>query len=197
MNAIESRFFNSFIEYISKKPCFSVFNSEVNYKIADCQVLNEETEVDNDEGLLATIIMCDYVGMGKLNRHLLARLELESQVNIGPYKVDFSLCISTDNCLNNPQMAIEIDGHEWHEKHKEQAANDKRRDRELAARDVTVLRFTGSEVYTNPEKCIEEILKAYVAITCYRSETVVAFSDLYHGALEDLQKLGCKAEIEI
>lgn len=54
------------------------------------------------------------------------------------------------------QLVVELDGHEFHERTKEQAEKDKRRDRELVAEGYQVIRFTGSEVWRDPFKCAEE-----------------------------------------
>lgn len=55
------------------------------------------------------------------------------------------------------RVAVELDGHDFHERTKEQASRDKRRDRVLAANGWSVLRFTGSDVYRDPAKVLEEI----------------------------------------
>lgn len=93
-------------------------------------------------------------------------LVIQSQASTGKYRVDFKLTYretGKDFCKENQsdfiarQVLVECDGHEFHEKTKEQAANDKKRDRELAAKGYTVLRFTGSEIWKDPFKCAEEI----------------------------------------
>ena len=53
---------------------------------------------------------------------------------------------------------MELDGHDFHEKTKEQASGDKRRDRYLAALGWTVLRFSGSDVYRDPAAVMDEIV---------------------------------------
>lgn len=57
-----------------------------------------------------------------------------------------------------PHLGIEIDGHLWHEKTKEQVARDKKRERILTANGWQLLRFAGSEVYKNPTKSVQETL---------------------------------------
>jgi very-short-patch-repair endonuclease len=52
---------------------------------------------------------------------------------------------------------VECDGHDFHERTKEQAQRDKSRDRYLQANGWRVLRFTGSEIHRTPEKCADEI----------------------------------------
>lgn len=55
-------------------------------------------------------------------------------------------------------LAIEVDGHDFHERTKEQAQRDRSRDRELTAAGWRVLRFTGREVYQDAGKCVREVL---------------------------------------
>ncbi len=55
-------------------------------------------------------------------------------------------------------VAVEVDGHNWHERTPMQAARDKSRDRALVSSGFPVLRFTASEVWRVPEECASEIL---------------------------------------
>lgn len=55
-------------------------------------------------------------------------------------------------------LYVELDGHDFHERTKAQARRDKSRDRAMAADGVTVLRFTGSEVWRDPDACAKETL---------------------------------------
>lgn len=73
----------------------------------------------------------------------------------GNYSVDFLVTSSRDPSL---RLAVELDGHEFHEKTKDQAAADRARERAIIREGVTVLRFTGSEVFRSPHACIGEIL---------------------------------------
>ncbi len=58
-------------------------------------------------------------------------------------------------------LAIECDGHEFHDRTKQQAAYDRARDRELLLQDITTIRFTGSEIFHSPERCANEALKIF------------------------------------
>lgn len=73
------------------------------------------------------------------------------QFEIGPYRVDFAL-FSTGK-----KVAVECDGHDFHEKTKEQAQRDKKRDRFLQLKGWAVLRFTGSEIYKDADRCAAEV----------------------------------------
>ncbi len=55
-------------------------------------------------------------------------------------------------------IVIEVDGHEFHERTKEQAQRDKSRDRALTGAGYRVLRFTGSEVFRDPIARAESIM---------------------------------------
>lgn len=69
------------------------------------------------------------------------------------YRVDFAMM------RGSARVAIECDGHDFHEKTKEQAASDKARDRAMTLAGWTVLRFTGSEIYRDPMACLLEALQ--------------------------------------
>lgn len=73
--------------------------------------------------------------------------ELEKQVTIGIYRVDF--CIGS--CI------IEIDGQETH-KTKAQRCEDYERERFLQKKGYTVIRFMASEVFVNAKQCVLDSL---------------------------------------
>lgn len=77
------------------------------------------------------------------------------QKNIGEYRVDCLIVISARSSTHS--VVLEFDGHDFHEKTKEQAQKDKSRDRWLTAAGYSVLRFTGAEIWARPEQCAEEI----------------------------------------
>lgn len=81
----------------------------------------------------------------------------EVEVNKKKYRLDFLIEIGIDE--KNHKFAIECDGHDFHEKTKEQARRDKQRDRDLSSEGYTVIRFTGLEIYKNPSKCVGEVSK--------------------------------------
>lgn len=56
------------------------------------------------------------------------------------------------------KVAIEIDGHDFHERTKEQAERDKSRDRLLEANGWHVLRFTVSEVWRDAGACATQAI---------------------------------------
>lgn len=79
------------------------------------------------------------------------------QVEIGRYRADFVYVYPDDDKGPRYKVAVELDGHDFHEKTKEQAGRDKRKDRALLAAGYYVMRFTGSEVWADPWKCVDEV----------------------------------------
>lgn len=72
------------------------------------------------------------------------------------FRVDFlfQVLLKDDYCM---KFVIECDGHEFHEKTKEQVRKDKQRERYLMSDNHTLIRFAGSEVYKDPYRCAEEV----------------------------------------
>lgn len=85
-------------------------------------------------------------------------LALFAQPEWGAFRLDFALAPLEWMYPEPLPVVIEVDGHEFHERTKEQAERDRARDRFMAAHGATVLRFTGSEVWRNAGRCAEEIL---------------------------------------
>jgi very-short-patch-repair endonuclease len=77
------------------------------------------------------------------------------QQQIDRYRVDFLIELRYAGRVK--AIVVECDGHDYHERTKEQAAKDKSRDRYLVAKGYPVLRFTGSEIYRSPEQCAAEV----------------------------------------
>ena len=73
------------------------------------------------------------------------------------YIIDFVLRFWSSINKKYYEVAVELDGHDFHEKTKKQAEKDKRRDRVLQSHGYLVARFTGSEVYNDPEEVIQDI----------------------------------------
>jgi very-short-patch-repair endonuclease len=88
-------------------------------------------------------------------------ITIRPQVPVGAYVADFVVSSSENDRQTKPwstRVAVEIDGHDFHEKTKEQAAHDKRRDRFFTSQGLPFLRFTGSELVKAPAKCAREVI---------------------------------------
>lgn len=77
------------------------------------------------------------------------------QAKVGEYSVDLAVWFRIGKLRAG--LCIECDGHEFHERTKEQASRDKRRDREILSAGWPVLRFTGSEIFRDPVACVAQI----------------------------------------
>jgi len=75
-------------------------------------------------------------------------LHIYPQHTVGKYRLDFA--------IPDKRIAIELDGHEYH-KTKYQRTHDAKRDRWLYGQGWRVLRFTGTEIHQNLDRCIDEI----------------------------------------
>lgn len=71
---------------------------------------------------------------------------------IGSSRVDIALL------GKEVKIAIECDGHDFHERTKEQAARDKSRDRSIVAEGYALFRFTGSEIWADALGCAEQVV---------------------------------------
>jgi very-short-patch-repair endonuclease len=68
------------------------------------------------------------------------------QKSVGQYRADFLLSCPS----SGKDVVVECDGHDFHERTKEQAARDRSRDRAMQRDGFIVMRFTGSELYKSP-----------------------------------------------
>lgn len=165
MNKIEQKFYDTFLEYVNSNPVASVYDISENNKIAEYTAIKEK-DIDNTD-IKSVDVHVVFNTFPDILKNICLIFYLLPQKDVNSYIVDFSLEIE---CIAGYilKFAIEIDGHNFHEKTKEQASNDKRRDREITSNDYIVLRFTGSEIYTNPIKCIQEIFNIAISLTYER-----------------------------
>lgn len=56
------------------------------------------------------------------------------------------------------KLVVECDGHEFHERTKDQAKRDRSRDRTMMLGGLDVFRFTGSEIWADPCACAGQVL---------------------------------------
>lgn len=84
---------------------------------------------------------------------------LTPQAEIAGHRVDFLLWVTCGKAVGG--VAIECDGHDFHEKTKEQAARDKKRDRDVLAAGYPVMRFSGSEVFRDTNACVDQVREVF------------------------------------
>lgn len=97
---------------------------------------------------------------GRLNEHGLKHhtvLELRPQEKVDRYSVDLMLVMRKYD--SSVRVAVECDGHDFHERTKAQAQHDRARDRHFTSIGLVFLRFTGSEIHRDAAGCAAEIDK--------------------------------------
>lgn len=86
---------------------------------------------------------------------------IQPQAKVAGYKVDFLVYFLQGS--HYAGVAVECDGHDFHEKTKEQASRDKARDRAILAEGFPVVRFSGSDIYRDASNCVEQIKEILIA----------------------------------
>lgn len=74
------------------------------------------------------------------------------------FRLDFAIAWPTLGAqVVPPLVGVELDGHDFHERTKEQVVRRNQRDRALHAEGWTLFHFSGSELIKNPSRCVEEV----------------------------------------
>jgi very-short-patch-repair endonuclease len=94
-----------------------------------------------------------------------SQVSICQQHSIGKFHVDFLITgyeyqFKSEGVCRVGSVIVECDGHEFHERTKEQAQRDRSRDRELQRHGYKVFRFTGSELFKDPFACAKEAFDA-------------------------------------
>jgi very-short-patch-repair endonuclease len=92
---------------------------------------------------------------------------VERQVQLKNWRVDFLLHAYADwgrepDAGRLPgwrRLIVECDGHDFHERTKEQASKDRGRDRSIQLDGYEVFRFTGSELWRDPIGCANQVIE--------------------------------------
>jgi hypothetical protein len=116
---------------------------------------------------------------------LLVEPQVEIECLDAKYRADFLFSLyrfASGGQLNLwGKTVVEIDGHDFHEKTKHQASRDKKRDRDLLAEGYYTLRFSGSDVFSDPFGAVESV---YFHMDKCAYEVLKSFED--RGALQEL-----------
>ncbi len=101
--------------------------------------------------------------------------QVEIKANSKTYRLDFAiypmdwpeLGASCDQHeIKATLIAVELDGHEFHERTKEQVIARDKRDRDLHGAGWRVLHYSGSEFVKDPEAVLAEVCSAAVQAAC-------------------------------
>jgi very-short-patch-repair endonuclease len=89
-------------------------------------------------------------------------LIIRPQAQLEGWRVDFLIHAYDFARKGGPKgwrrLIVECDGHDFHERTKQQAAKDRSRDRHVQLSDYSVLRFTGSEIYKDAWGCADQVI---------------------------------------
>jgi very-short-patch-repair endonuclease len=86
-------------------------------------------------------------------------LIIRKQVKTNAGRVDFIISAPSGGTGPIKHLVVECDGHDYHDRTKEQAAHDKARDRQHILDGMEVFRFTGSELWRDPIGCAEQVVE--------------------------------------
>lgn len=87
------------------------------------------------------------------------RAHIDCQREVGQYRADFLITVSNGE-IEAGTIVLECDGHDFHERTKEQAARDRQRDRTLTNAGHVILRVTGSEIYRDLPQVLADVMQA-------------------------------------
>jgi very-short-patch-repair endonuclease len=101
------------------------------------------------------------------DKYAVMHVMIMPQVQIGEYRADFLVLATVDITPIYQtrretavlKVVIECDGHDHHDLTKEQARHDRQRDRWMQSKGLSILRFTGSEIFRDVHRCAEEIVE--------------------------------------
>jgi very-short-patch-repair endonuclease len=163
MNELEKKYSDVLREYIDSQPTFQIRPFGKTVKV----------HLQKDDNSINVFFDKKHSGI----------FNIESQYQVENYIADFliSFCLLSGNI----DYIIEIDGHDWHEKTKEQSSRDKKRDRKMQSLFNTVFRYTGSDVYTDTygsvKDAMECILTNYYILNLIIQEEIKISSYTFKG----------------
>ena len=178
MNEIETKFFRAFQSFVNSKneKSFITTDTCLEYKYyfnREEDWINLEIEFDTPTGVSKTSV----------------ELTFEKQsgdFDFYGYIPDFT--ISVNGYYSG--YVIEIDSYQWHEKTKEQAILDKKKDRAYLKLDFIPIRFSGLEVFHEPMKCIQDLFEIIVLQEYSRERGKIEYLEAMNFSLEnELSKL--------
>lgn len=105
------------------------------------------------------------VGHGDIGRHVWADPQQWTEISGANYRLDFAMNLEAGYVdegerygVEWPRIAVELDGHAFHEKTKEQVTYRNQRDRALQQAGWIVCHFSFSEMTARPEECVGEVV---------------------------------------
>jgi very-short-patch-repair endonuclease len=184
MNEIEKMYQKGIFDYLSNEPILTIFYKSLESPIRKHEDDNEvsfafKLSTDNDELIpyidFSIKPLFDFTFIKDSDFYLsldgdFIHTSDRSSV-VGAYVPDFIIRSGFHF------YAIEIDGHNFHEKTKEQVRQDNQKNRDYLKHGIIPIRFSGSEVYNNPLKCAEETFITVIQHRLHEAEWIQGFID--------------------
>lgn len=139
----------------------------VGYWISDIVDITNACESPIEVAFAAALMAADQID----HRYLRLDLHLERAEDEGKWREDLCLLMPQyqwaqyriDFAIRLPKfrfkyLFIECDGHDFHERTKEQAARDRNKDRDIQQAGIPILRFTGSEIHKDAAACAFRVI---------------------------------------
>lgn len=143
---------------------------------SDAEMIFEESLIDCEspiEQLLSLALeQLDIKHLYKFNPYIdVVDIEKQKKIECGnkQYRVDFFIPVIYKN-QENKCFIIECDGHEFHQKTKEQVERDNTRMRAFQKCEYEVIRFSGTEIWHRPYRCANEVLNIILSKCKYIKE---------------------------
>lgn len=144
------------------KELLEEYKSDLEYELEIDEVITSPIE----KMLYIAIKRAQYlslIGDPLMNYQLDINPQPEIKIDKKSYRPDFLLTMSQAVKIENIQYVrsyecyIECDGHNYHERTKAQAKNDRTKDRDFMKEGLQLIRYTGSEIYNDAFSCAMEI----------------------------------------
>lgn len=102
------------------------------------------------------------IGLSGFKDNYISSINIKKQKAIFCGKIKYRVDFLIEVLLKNKAFklfVVECDGHEFHEKTKEQVVYDNERTRALQIEGYEVIRFSGTEIWNRPHKCAMQVLR--------------------------------------
>lgn len=123
------------------------------------------------ESPLEAIFLTWFHAVRAAHYYLCSDLDLRQQQSVEvrgqQYRLDFTVtpgdvdrwAEAEDLGVVWPKIGVELDGHDYHERTKEQVTRRNKRDRELTKAGWTIFHYSGSELHNKPQACADEVFQ--------------------------------------
>lgn len=139
------------VKSVSKALCLEV-------NAYECMLLESLIDCESPIEHLLALALADIqssIDISKLVDVIAIETQKTIECNGNTYRADFLAIVRYWD--DTKAFVIECDGHEFHQKTKEQVERDNQRTRDLQLAGYEVIRFSGTEVYHRAHKCALEI----------------------------------------